>query len=135
MKRCLMIVSIVSVLAGSTPAFAEEELAPGFNACVENANSTAEQIECYTSAYTYWDKKLNTNYKKAQNNCSGSENPESCKKTLLTAQRSWLQYTQAMTNAIFEAGGGGSLARLQGDEFHATETKKQALLLQSLVEE
>ena len=50
----------------ATCARAEEELAPGFHACTEKAQSTADNLECLTAAYEYWDRQLNANFKKAQ---------------------------------------------------------------------
>lgn len=110
---------------------AEEELAPGYNACTEKAYSTADMIECVTNAYQYWDKKLNENYKKAQETCKGAEKPDECSKKLLKAERLWVQYRDAMADVIFDLEGGGSLSRLAADNFSAEETKKQANLLDS----
>lgn len=111
------------------PGHAEEELAPGFDMCAEKAESTADQIECATNAYLYWDKILNANYKKAKSGCEDFEHPKQCVSELLKAQRSWIKYKEEMINVIFMINGGGSLARLQADVFAATETKKQAQLL------
>ena len=47
-------------LALAAPACAEEELAPGYNACMDRSDGvTADMIECMNKAYAYLDKRLN----------------------------------------------------------------------------
>lgn len=110
-------------------AQAEEELAPGFNACTDKATSTADNLECLTAAYNHWDKVLNANFKKAQGACAEAMDAKQCRAALLKAQRLWIQYKEAMTDAIMTMGGGGSIDRLGANDFVARETRKQAQLL------
>lgn len=122
---CLM---MMFVCAGH--AFAEEELAPGFNACIDGSNGvTSNMTECYSAATNYWDKILNANYKSAMRDCANTEHANECKANLLKAQRLWIQYRDAMIPVIIDVGGGGSISRLAADDFYARETKKQAKLL------
>lgn len=110
-------------------ARAEEELAPGFHACTEKAQSTADNLECLSAAYNYWDKQLNANFKKAQTACEGAPDAKECRAKLLKAQRLWIQYKEAMADALYAMGGGGTMDQLTVGDFVAGETKKQAQLL------
>lgn len=111
-------------------ARAEEELAPGFHACTEKAQSTADNVECYNAAYSYWDKVLNANFKKAQAACADAADAKECRAKLLKAQRLWIQYKEAMVDALYALGGGGTMDQLTVGDFAARETKKQAQLLE-----
>ena len=113
----------------ATCARAEEELAPGFHACTEKAQSTADNLECLTAAYNHWDKALNANFKKAQAACEDTPNAKECRARLLKAQRLWIQYKEAMGDALYGMGGGGTMDSLTVGTFLAEETKKQAQLL------
>lgn len=106
-----------------------EELAPGFDACTDKAQSTADNLECIERAFTYWDKILNENFTVARDACSEAENPKKCASDLLKAQRLWIQYKDAMAPVISELNGGGSLSRILANTFVARETRKQARLL------
>ncbi len=119
-------------LAGVWPALAaeEEELAPGYSACLEKAVSTLDMQQCTSDAYDYWDKILNENYAQALQQCTQAEDEKACRDKIRTAQRLWVQYKEAMTDVIVELEGGGSLSRLLASDFAATETKKQARLLE-----
>ena len=110
-------------------ARAEEELAPGYNACIEKAQSTAKNLECLTAAYNHWDKMLNTNFKKAQAACADAADAKTCRAKLLKAQRLWIQYKEAMADALYGMSGGGTMDNLTVGNFLAEETKKQARLL------
>lgn len=134
MKKLLMplCVTLAWVCLFVSAACAEEELAPGFSSCADKATSTADLVECYTAAHNYWDKILNANFKKAQASCADAATDEKqCRAALLKAQRLWIQYKEAMINAIYAMGSGGTIDNLTTGNFLAKETKKQALLLNS----
>lgn len=130
MVRRFIIFLFLFTLAAPILCFAEEELAPGSDQCLENAVSTVDQKECISQAYLYWDKILNANYKKAMAYCADSERPEQCKANLKKAEKLWVQYKDAMVPVIEELNGGGTLSGVMSDHFYASETKKQAQLLQ-----
>ncbi len=135
MIRCkmLLFVSAVAVMCAAltTPAHCEEELAPGFNACIDKAASTADHLDCLRTAFDFWDRQLNTNFKQAKADCAGGENAQQCLANLLKAQRAWVQYKEAMSQVVWDMEGGGSNSRLSANSFLVQETKKQALLLKS----
>ncbi len=110
-------------------AAGEEELAPGFNACMNRASATTDMVECYNSAYNFWDKILNRNYKRAMNNCEDYGTPE-CKANLKKAQRAWIQYKEGMSDYIYKSSD-GTMSRLRAIGFLTEETKKQAQLLRN----
>lgn len=128
---CALLFLVLPVCAALcvADARAEEELAPGFHACTEKAQSTADNVECLTAAYNYWDKALNTNFKKAQTACADASDAKECRAKLLKAQRLWIQYKEAMVDALYAMGGGGTMDQLTVGDFAARETKKQAQLL------
>ena len=127
---CVLMFCVLPACAGLfVPcAHAEEELAPGYNACIDKAQSTADNVECLTGAYNYWDKVLNANFKKAQGACEDTANAKECRARLLKAQRLWIQYKEAMGDALYGMGG-GTMDSLTVGHFLAEETKKQAQLL------
>ena len=129
---CISLLTLAGLACACHHAHAAdaEELAPGFAQCMEKAESTSDSIECLTGAYKHWDKILNENFKKAKEACKDSEQAEKCEKDLMKAQRLWIQYKEAMFPVIDALHGGGSMARMLADEFAASETKKQAQLLQ-----
>lgn len=127
MKKLVALVFMAILLqSGLTMA---EELAPGFDACMDKAGSTAESKECFGKAFLYWDKQLNANFKKLPKACEEAPDPEACKARAIKAQKLWIQYKEAMAEALYDLGGGGSIAGLNVDSFTAEETKKQAKLL------
>ena len=107
----------------------EQEFAPGFDACMEQATATADMKNCLNAAYEYWDGILNRNYKQAMRNCEEFGEPE-CKKKLLKAQRAWIQYKEGWVDYIYSSTG-GTMSSLNALSFQAPETKKQAELLAS----
>lgn len=130
MARCFaLIMALLGLSLWSVNAGAEEELAPGFDRCMENAPSTVDQKDCVNKAYAYWDKILNINFKKAKKSCADSENPKTCASSLVNAQKSWIKYKEEMPTVIYMLNGGGTLSQLEGDIFVVKETKKQAQLL------
>lgn len=118
---CLFLLAVSSVKA--------EELAPGFDECEGKAQSSADNLECLSQAYTYWDNILNENFKVAKDACSEAERPKVCVANLVKAQRLWIQYKETMASVVMDLNGGGSLSRILANSFLARETKKQAKLL------
>ena len=130
MKRCAgMLMSAVMLAFFFDAAFAEEELAPGYNICMENALSNMDMVSCTHAAYEYWDKVLNENYAVALKACNDASDPAACRANIKKAERLWVQYKEAMAEAVVDLNGGGSLSRLSAVSFLAEETKKQATLL------
>ena len=119
----------------TAPALAQqqrEELAPGFNACMEQSGGvTPEMMDCGRAAYEFWDKQLNVEYKKVQQACEN----DTCRQKLRDMQRHWIQYKEAMSLIMFQGldSGGGSLNRVNAAIFEAEETKKQTGLLRDLL--
>lgn len=128
MKRILFCALALVFMTSS--AFAEEELAPGYNACMENSGGvTAKMNDCMENAYNYLDKRLNAKYKKARQACMDSSNPGACSEKLLKMQRHWIQYKELMSELVGLPNEGGSMAGLAGMSFLVDETAKQARLL------
>ena len=109
----------------------EEELAPGFRICMEKSGGvTMAMQDCLNEAYNYWDHLLNANYKKAKAACDEmSGDPKQCRDKLLKAERAWIKYRDGMADVVWELNGGGTFSGVAAMDFLATETKKQAKLL------
>ncbi len=129
LNRIIMIMAMGLLLVSGVAHAETEELAPGFDACTEKAQSTADNLDCLSEAFTYWDKILNDNFAVSKDACSEVEKPKQCVADLLKAQRLWIQYKEEMAAVIMELNGGGSLSRLLANSFVVRETKKQAKLL------
>lgn len=128
MKEAFFIsLTCLFLLAGGS--LQAEELAPGFDECEGKAQSTADNLECLSQAFSYWDNILNENFKVAKDACSEAERPKTCVSDLVKAQKLWIQYKDTMSAVIMELNGGGSLSRILANSFLARETKKQAKLL------
>ncbi len=129
--RCLILFSIFFIFTFfilTTESRAEEELAPGFGACIERSNGgDIAMTQCAHEAYEYWDRKLNIYYKKAKASCES----DSCRKKLLSAQRAWVQYKEKMQDVILMDFTGGTLSRLNSAMFAVQVTKYQAEQLES----
>ena len=110
----------------------EEELAPGYNACMEKAyGDDVETRECMRKAHAYWDRKLNENYRAAKESCSS----KACAKKLLEAERAWLKWRDLMAELLYESRGGGSMNIAKSIYFEAEATKLQAQKLARLAGE
>ncbi len=135
MKRFVLLMTAFFLIASLTPAQAEEEeeLAPGYNMCMEAAGgATAPMKDCLNYAYEYWDARLNANFRKAQNFCKETSNPEKCGKDLLSAQRHWIAYKETTSDLVALPSEGGSWASILSMDFLIQETRKQAKLLGGL---
>ena len=133
---CLLAFFLVAGAPGLKPAAAQDrmaaltpdELAPGFKACMEKAQTDFDMCDCYSTAADHWDAILNANFKKALEGCAGAEDAKACRDTLREAQRAWMRYRDAMIPLIWPKDG-GTLQRVEANAFVAEETKKQALIL------
>ena len=124
--------ALALVVAPALAQQQEEELAPGFNACVQQSGgATTQMAACGQAAYEFWDKRLNEAYKKARQACFDA----ACQERLRGMQRHWIQYKEAMGDVLFRGleRVGGSMNRLNAVAFAAEETKKQTRLLQELL--
>lgn len=70
----------VAILCLPQILHAEEELAPGYNACMDAAVSNVDMRHCVGMAHEYWEKILSQNYKKQESACVQDESPGECKK-------------------------------------------------------
>lgn len=127
MKKFVFVAAVLFAIHST--AVAAEELAPGFDACVDRATSTADNNECFGAAFEYWDKILNASFRALPKACSDAPDPDACRAKVVKAQKLWIQYKEAMAEAIADMAGGGSAAGLAANNFIVEETKKQAKLL------
>lgn len=135
MRRILCLLAAALALSAA-PVFAQErmiapdptELAPGFRACMSEADTDMAMSDCYSAATQYWDAILNANFKKAMAACAQASDEKACRDTLREAQRQWMRYRDAMIPVLMPEDA-GTLQRVEANAFVAEETKKQAGLL------
>lgn len=122
----------LAVLFLSAPALFADELAPGYDACTAKAGSeTAALQECNAAALTYWDRKLNENYKALKALCgyAGEADRGRCREALVRGQRAWITYRDAMKTVVYYRNGGGTLSSPLAARFLVAETRRQAEFL------
>ena len=115
-----------ALLGFHAECLAEEELAPGYGACIGRASgSSAGMLQCGSEAFAYWDKKLNASYKKAMDRCPD----ESCRKNLKDAERAFVKYKEGMQDMVLRQDNGFDV-RLESQLFGIEATRRQARLLE-----
>ena len=124
---------LAALLTVSAAQAQEEELAPGFDQCMEASGGvTANMSACADAAYQYWDQQLNQNYRQAMQNCQNTEDPVKCQALLKKSERSWVTYKESLADYLILSCGGsaiGTLDLLNISIMMAEETKKQARCL------
>ena len=119
MRRTFLEGCLLAALLAFCPgaAQAEEELAPGYSACMEQSGGvTANMQACTQAALQYWDTLLNANYRWQQAASANAVSPDARRAALLKAE--YLNDPE-----------GGSLARLIALDFMAETTRMQARYL------
>lgn len=139
MKKLIISMAVLCALSAVTAgnASAEEELAPGYNKCMEESGySDLPMIDCISQAADYWDKQLNINYQKARQECSNTDNPQKCQQLLQKAERNWIAFKDNFVAYLNEQAGGsamGTADRLQIAMFLAQANREQSRNLQYFV--
>ena len=126
--------AVLAVLLSVGTAQAQgEELAPGYNQCMEASGGvTASMSACAAEAYQYWDQQLNQNYRQAMQNCQDTEDPAKCQALLKKSERAWVSYKETLSDYLVLSCGGsaiGTLDLLNISIMMVEETKKQARYL------
>jgi len=131
MRRTFLEGCLLAALLAFCPgaAQAEEELAPGYSACMEQSGGvTANMQACTQAALQYWDTLLNANYRWQQAASANAVSPDARRAALLKAERAWIAYRDSMAEYLNDPEG-GSLARLIALDFMAETTRMQARYL------
>lgn len=109
--------------------YADDELAPGSNECVRNAETSWQSIICYEKAIKYWSPRLEKAYAYAKEACTKADNPQQCLNRLKKMQRTWLSYSDQMIDYLRgekQEDGGYSMGELAAAKyFEAVITKLQ----------
>lgn len=115
-----------------------KELSPGFNICINKANTDFDLKDCYQNALTHWDKRLNSAYKKVIALCEKDSAPNKCAAMVKKMELGWINFHKIMGDFIYEGGllgDGGTLDRVNGIAFLAEETKAQCARLENLIKD
>ena len=94
-----------ALVVAATPLCAE----PAPEEKCNDANSTAEIVQCLATQTAIWDRRLNTAYQKLM-----SSLPTRRRDRLRNAQRLWIQFRDA--NCAYFASGEGTIARVEGGQ-------------------
>lgn len=117
-----------TALAGENQT--EEELAPGFNACIENSSSVNDMRRCNADAIAYWQDKLDKALGRAKSLCGQANQPDNCLDYLNESQAAWQDYVEMAANYYMEANGGGSIGLVKQGYFRAKAIKAQVRILE-----
>lgn len=128
------VLAIASVFVFSFTAVADEELSPGYNACMAASGGVTVQMrKCQNDAFIYLDGKLNKIYKQAMLSCNDEGDSKACKNTILKMQRAWIKYKEATVDYLFMALGDGTLTPVAVDDFVNQTTKDQVKKLELML--
>lgn len=128
------VLAIASVFVFSFTAVADEELSPGYNACMAASGGVTVQMrKCQNDAFIYLDGKLNKIYKQAMLSCNDEGDSKACKNTILKMQRAWIKYKEATVDYLFMALGDGTLTQVVVDDFVNQTTKEQVKKLELML--
>lgn len=134
-KRTVILAAICA-LAWVCEARGEEELAPGYNECAQNAETSGMSYKCDEAALKYWAPRLEAAYKAARQRCKAAAKPTVCADKLKKFELAWLDYTNARIEDILgdkdEFGGHawGQMAEAKAFEARATKAQCQALSIE-----
>ncbi len=126
----LFLAPLLALCLTAASAFAGEQ-PPDFQACIdrtENAKGAVVQamLACQDESIRYWDNKLNANYRKAREICAAASEPEECRQKLQRAERLWIQYRDAMSEAFDQVSPGMGLGAMPSRSAVRRTTQHQA---------
>ena len=117
----------------AAPALAKDQ-PPDLQACIERtADATGPIVQafhaCYNESTGWWDNKLNANYRKAREVCAAAPKPEECREKLQRAERLWMQYRDAMSEAFDQVSAGAGMGAMpsRGSVYRATRRQAEEL--------
>ena len=125
----LMLIALTCLCLSGISHAQDEELAPGFDACMDKAETTSELVACADSGFEHWSAILKENYEQAKE-CP-YDNEEQCaeyQSNLAKSMAAWEAYRDAMVNHL--GSNGGTINRVNVSMFLLETTRSQALLLQ-----
>ena len=134
--KLIGILAALAVIAFSNVSFAYdyEEIAPGYNACMDATQGvTSQMLKCQEKAYSFVDTVLNVNYQMAMKACNKEGDPKACKATILKMQRAWIKYKEATADYLFKALDAGSLTPVLVNDFVNQATKDQGKKLELML--
>ena len=129
MKRVIfpLLVALICLCLPGMSHAEEEELAPGYNACMDKAVSTADMVTCMNAGIEHWDKVLAKNYARAEKDCLDPDKARCDKyRSLLRASmKSWKAYRSDTASYLRQASG-GTMDQLNAAMFYLQVTKQYA---------
>lgn len=124
-----MKILLISILVFSATAFANVQ--KNYEACIDKATNTAEQMQCIADEYEYQDLQLNTVYKALINKIkkSQSEEKEEILVRVQNAQKSWIPFRDAScdVDSIVMLGGTGEKVLSFSCQARMTKERVEAL--------
>lgn len=126
----LLLIALTCLCLSGISHAQEEEPAPGFNACMDNAQTTVDMAECTNSGIEHWNAVLKESYAQAQE-CP-FEDEARCAEyqaSLVKSMTAWEAHRDA-TATYLAGASGGTMDILNSVMFVLETTRAQALLLQ-----
>ncbi|HLV46530.1 MAG TPA: lysozyme inhibitor LprI family protein [Flavobacterium sp.] len=130
-KLLLILITNLFIL----PIFSQEKEYPidvEMNHCLQNVQSTADQRNCISNAYTKWDKLLNEEYRKLLKKFTDEE-----KDLFIVSQRNWIMFRDKefeFINTYYYNNEKGTLFFVMGDLKKMEIVKKRVLEFQEYSE-
>ena len=140
MRRMFMICCSVTVLF-FLPVFSwgadREELAPGYDRCMESATGASDMLQCGKNAYLYWEEKLTESYKNLWAICNALEghSSEQCREHIAKIEKSGQEYREQgmdLIHLFYGEGDDVQMARLEAQRFNIVAAQKQASAMGSM---
>lgn len=129
MKRVIfpLLVALACLCLPGMSHAGEEEPAPGFNACMDKAVSTADMVACMNTGIEHWDKILTKNYAQAEKSCPHQDKARCAEylSLLRASMKSWKTY-RADTASYLRQVSGGTMDQLGAAMFVLEATKQYA---------
>ncbi len=129
MKRVMfpLLVALACLCLPGTAHAGEEELAPGFNACMDKAVSTADMVACMNTGIEHWDTILAKNYAEAEKGCLDPDKArcDEYRSLLRASMKSWKAYRSDTASYLGQVSG-GTIDRLNAAMFYLRVTKQYA---------
>lgn len=120
MKKQWKLLSMVLTSAFLFSTQAHAELSKSYEACMNQAESTADMVECNENETIIQDKKLNLAYQKVIKGLKGKE-----KLNLIKTQRAWIKYRDSEIDRLSNQTG-GTIDALNASSFYLKFTAERA---------
>jgi uncharacterized protein YecT (DUF1311 family) len=124
----VLLAGLLALWPAGLLAAGDEDMSKEYLTCIDKAEGmTIKILDCMSAETQKQDAKLNDNYKKLMAEQSAGQ-----KKSLLEAQRAWIQFRDTNCRFYYDPEG-GSAARMASNECYLNMTTDRAKELKNLI--